>query len=214
MEMTKGLNPAATASYLASQQMAPKPAASSQQQSTTENASVAAASGAARRQDPDAVKITSASVNLKNLDTAGAIGQMHVKMNQLAEGVRETNEALNKIAEQAKQLQGQTYAIIKNFPPFTRESLERKQILMSYASLKKEIDKMTVPPPPPPVYEHVKLAWEGTFGNNGQIMPTAVPSLDPGSSDQEVHGAASALEQLGINLGQLGSATTQALINP
>jgi len=215
MEMTKALNPAASASYLASQQVAQKPASTSQKkQSADENISAAAATGTTRRQEPDSVKIAHNSASLKNLDTAGAIEQIQSKMNQLAKGVRETNEALNRIAEQTKQMQGETFAIIKNFPPFTRESLERKQILMSYASLKKEIDNMMVPPPPPPVYEHVRHMWETTFGQNGQILPTAVPSLETGSSDQEVQGAASALEQLGKSIDHLGSATNHVLLTP
>ncbi len=160
----------------------------------------------------DSLQINSSSVTLKNLAFVRDIEEMHVNMNRLAKGVRETNEALVKVAEQARQMQGETYAIIKNFPPFTRESSERQQILMSYISIEKEILKMTVPPPVPPVYERIQHLWDSTFSKTGQLLSSAVPSLQTSSSDQEVKTAASALEQLGKNFDNISSASTEALI--
>lgn len=69
--------------------------------------------------------------------------------------------------------------IVKNFPPFPAECSERKQLLMSYLSLQKELIQLTVPPPPTPVYEQVKLQWQDIFTNNSpkqSILPVVSDS--------------------------------------
>jgi hypothetical protein len=208
MDITKAAYIDAQSSYLASQQLAQnKPVPTPQQQEAADSAN-----GPKKLPATDTVKVTPGSVALGNLDTVRTIGQMHVKLNQLAKEARETDESLTRIAEQTRKLWGNTLAITKNFPPFSHESEERQHILMSYTSLAKEIVKMTVPPPPPPVYERVKHQWESTFDRNGQLWPTAVPSLQTGSSDQDVESAGSTLEHLGKKLADLSTATTQALI--
>jgi hypothetical protein len=214
MNITKAAYIGAKSSYLASQQLAQnKPVTTPQQQeAAVVNASADSANGAKNLSATDTVKVTPGSVALGNLDTVRTIGQMHVKLNQLAKEAREADESLNRIAEQTRKMRGNTLAITKNFPPFSREDKERQQILLSYTSLAKEIAKMTVPTPPPPVYERVKHQWESTFDRNGQLLPTAVPSLQTDSSDQDVESAGSALEHLGKKLADLSTATTQALI--
>jgi hypothetical protein len=213
MDVAKVSNTAANNAYHSAPQAVVKAESVSQQQ----NKQPAKESVSVDKINPvsptvDSLQINSSSVTLKNLAFVRDIEQMHVNMNRLAKGIRETNEALVKVAEQARQMQGETYAIIKNFPPFTRESQERQQILMSYISIEKEILKMTVPPPVPPVYDRIKHLWDTTFNTNGQLLPSALPSLQTTSSDQEVKSAASALEQLGKNFDNISSASTEALI--
>ena len=217
MDMTRVSSDATNAAYLSSPQVAAKAESVKQQLQKTKidnDAVIATKVTPVTSANPstDSITINSSSVTIKNLAFVRDIEEMHVNMNRLAKGVRETNEALVLVAEQARQMQGQTYAIIKNFPPFTRESSERQQILMSYISIEKEILKMTVPPPVQPVYERLKHLWDAIFSENGLLLPSAVPSLQTDSSDQEIKAAASALEKLGKNFDNLSSASAEALI--
>lgn len=166
---------------------------------------------AAKPATTDQVNLTS-SVTTKNLDTVRAIEQMHSRMNQLVKGVRETNEAINKAVEQVSHLQTNANLIAKNFPPFPVESKERQELLMSYASIRQELMRMTVPQPPAPVYEQVKQLWDTTMGQNGQMRAGAVPALDTASSDAQVKATTSQLERTNNGLANLSSDVTQALI--
>ncbi|MGE0918192.1 hypothetical protein [Trichlorobacter lovleyi] len=162
-------------------------------------------------QATDQVKLSS-SVTVKNLDTVKAIEQMHSRMNELVKGTRETNEALNKAAEQVNFMQGNLTSIIKNFPPFPIDSKERQELLMSYTSIRQEMMKMTIPQPPPPMYEQVKHEWDKTVGQNGQMLSSAVPALETTSSDTQVNEAAVQLENASAGLANLSSSVTKALI--
>ena len=211
VQASNGVN----AAYLATQQAAhQKQAQQSQQaqaaletqQSMPDNATLNPGS-----QPADQVKLSS-SVTVKNLDTVKAIEQMHTRMNQLVKGTRETNEALNKAAEQVNFMQGNLTSIIKNFPPFPIDSKERQELLMSYTSIRQEMMKMTIPQPPPPMYEQVKHEWDKTVGQNGQMLSSAVPALETTSSDTQVKEAAARLENASTGLANLSSSVTKALI--
>ncbi len=154
----------------------------------------------------------SSPVTRKNLDTVKAIEQLHNKMNSLIKGVRETNESINSAAEKVSRISSALEGITKNFPPFSLESKERQELLMSYTSIRQEILKMTIPPPPSPIYEKVKSMWDSILDQNGQIQASAVTPLDKNSSDQQVQAALSQTETTGNNLASLSSATTQALV--
>lgn len=162
----------------------------------------------------DNVKIGSSSLLLKNLDTMRAIEQMHANLNQQAKAVRETNEALSATAGQVVSAQNNLQGITKNFPPYSMTDPARKEILMEYTSLRKEILRLMVPPPPPPVYEKVKLMWGELFSDNGQMLPSAVPALEQNSNDAAVKQATDNLNDLGNKITGLSSAMTQALVNP
>jgi hypothetical protein len=162
-------------------------------------------------QPTDQVKLSS-SVTVKNLDTVKAIEQMHARMNQLVKGTRETNEALNKAAEQVTVMQSNLTSILKNFPPFPIDSKERQDLLMSYTSIRQEMMRMTVPQPPPPLYEQVKQDWDKTVGQNGQMLASAVPALEAGSSDPQLKEVSAKLEQVSTGLATLSSGVTKALI--
>ncbi len=161
----------------------------------------------------DTVSIKSTNT-VKNLDTVKAIEQMHTRLNDLVKGVRQTNEKLNLAVEQIAQMQGSLMTIVKNYPPYPIESMERRELLMSYMSLRKEIESLMVPPPPQPIYEKVKSIWEAMFSQNGQMMPSAVPALQSDSSDNKVQAAIVDLEQTGSQLSSLSDEVTQALLQP
>jgi hypothetical protein len=161
----------------------------------------------------DTVQIKSSAM-AKNLDTVRAIEQMHTRLNELVKGVRQTNEQLNKAAEQVAQMQGSAMAIVKNYPPYPIESVERRELLMSYMSLRKEIESLMIPPPPQPVYEKVKSMWEAMFSQNGQMLPSAVPALETGSGDMQVQQAAAQLNQTHEQLAGMSDQVTQALLQP
>jgi len=180
----------------------------------------AASLQAYRQQSPQAAAAVNDTVLLKsstiakNLDAVRAIEQMHSRLNDLVKGVRQTNEELNKVAEQVGQLQGSLSAIVKNFPPYPIESMERRELLMSYMSLRKEIESLMIPPPPQPVYERVRTLWESMFARNGQMQPGAVPSLESSSGDKQVEQANLKLSELHGNLSSLSDQVTQALLQP
>ena len=165
-----------------------------------------------QQEQRDTVQVKSSMV--KNLDAVKAIEQMHSRLNDLVKGVRQSNEELNKAAEQVSQMQSGLMSIVKNFPPFPIESQERRDLLMSYMSLRKEIEGLMVPPPPQPVYEKVKSMWEALFAQNGQMQAAAIPDLDAGSGDKLVQVAAETLQQTGKQLSALSDGVTQALLQP
>lgn len=148
----------------------------------------------------------------KNLETARAIEQLHARLNEQAKGVRETNEALAQAALKTDQMRTTLQAITKNFPPFPVGDNQRQEILMSYISLKKEIEQLMIPPPPAPLYENVNKMWDSLFGQNGQMLSSAVPALEKDSSDKKVKDAAIRLDSTGEQLAALSTGLTDALI--
>jgi hypothetical protein len=160
----------------------------------------------------DTVQIKSSSV-AKNLDTVRSIEQMHGRLNELIKGVRQTNEDLNRAVETVAQMQGSLTSIVKNYPPYPIDSMERRDLLMSYMSLRKEIESLMVPAPPQPVYEKVKSMWEAMFAQNGQMQASAVPALETGATDKQVQQASEGLGNLSDQLGGLSDKITHALIN-
>jgi hypothetical protein len=159
----------------------------------------------------DTVQITS-TVTLKNLDTVKAIEQMHARLSDLVKGVRQTNEELNRAVDQVSQMQGNLTTIVKNYPPYPIDSMERRDLLMSYISLRKEIESLMVPPPPQPVYDKVKSMWAAMFAQNGQIQASAVPPLENGSSDKQVQATSDLLGRTMQQLSDLSTGITQALV--
>ena len=169
--------------------------------------------GSERTAITDTVQIKS-TVTLKNLDTVKAIEQMHAKLNDLVKGVRQTNEELNRAVDQVSQMQGNLMTIVKNYPPYPVDSMQRKELLMSYMSLRKEIESLMVPPPPQPVYEKVKSMWSAMFAQNGQMQASAVPPLENGSSDKQVQATSDVLGRTIQQLSDLSTDVTQALVQP
>lgn len=165
-------------------------------------------------QPSNSASFLTSAVTRRNLDTVKAIEQEHAKLNLLVKNVKMTNEELNRTAGQVSQMGANLSVIIKNNPPFPPDSEQRKELLMSYVSIRQEIIKMSVPAPPQPIYEKVKGMWSSLFGPAGQIIHNAVPNLHAASSDGEVRAAAKGLDSTGEKLASLSSGITQALIKP
>jgi hypothetical protein len=162
-------------------------------------------------QPDDQVRLKHSAAATRNLDTARSIEQMHAQLNQLAKGIRKTNEGLVQATEKSEQMRGTLQTILKTYPPFSIEDSERQKNLMSYVSIRKEIEQLMVPPPPPPVYEKVKHMWDSLFSENGQMLSSAVPALTPSSSDRQLKDAARALSETGERLASLSTSITEAL---
>jgi len=165
----------------------------------------------ASEKSSDSVKIKYSTTS-KNLDTVQAIEQMHARINQLAKGVRETNEGLNQASVKLEQLHDNAQAIVKNYPPFSADSPERQKLLMSYVSIRKEMEKLMVPQPPTPVYEKVQGMWDAMFDETGQMKNSVVPYLDGSSSDKEVEAASGRIAATSGNLSELSDNITKALV--
>lgn len=162
----------------------------------------------------DSVRVSS-TVALKNLDTVRVIEQMHASLNQLAKGVRETNESLNKAVNLVDSMKSSIQTVIKNFPPFPVDSKERNDRLMAYNALRKELISLMVPPPPPPVYEKIKHMWESLFEDqNGSLLKNSAPLLENTSSDDQLKGASQTLDKTSAQLADFSNKVTQALVQP
>jgi len=161
----------------------------------------------------DTVQVRS-SVSLKNLDTVRAIEQMYASLNQLAKGVRETNESINAAVDQVDTMRNGIQGVVKNYPPFPIDSKERNDRLMEYTSLRKELLSLMVPTPPVAPYEKVKLMWSSLFDSNGKIQQSLVPELSKGSSDAQLTTASQTLEKTSSQLSEFSNKVTQALVQP
>ena len=159
----------------------------------------------------DSVKIKYSATS-KNLGTVSAIEQIHSRINQLAKGVRLTNEGLNSASESLDQLQTDLKKIIKNFPPFLMDSPEREKILMSYVSIRKEIEQLVVPAPPAPVYEKVSGMWNSLFNTDGQIKSAVIPTLSSSSSDKQVKDASARVGRVSEQVSSLSDSITKIFV--
>jgi hypothetical protein len=149
-------------------------------------------------------KEESVSVSLQRTSTTmGKLGSFNEEKNQIAKSIRNASESLATVSEVVGGMKENLGKIIKNYPPFPQDSAERKEILMSYISLRKEILSMTFPPPPAPVYEKNTTLWDKLgYTDNGSIA-SSVPEISSTATDTEVYAASKIL-------GELGSAVTTA----
>ena len=137
------------------------------------------------------------SVSLrKSSATMGRLECFHEDNNLIAQSIRETDGALQGIADGIDGMARKLDTIRKNYPPFSRDSQERKDLLMSYVSLRKEIIKMMIPPPPPPIYEKNTSLWEKLGYNKNGSIASAVPDIAATASDAEVGTAWQSLDGL------------------
>jgi len=127
--------------------------------------------------------------------------------------VRETNESINNTSDKILQMNNNLQVIQKNFPPYAIDSNERREILMNYISLRKELVSLMVPQPPPPIYEKVNKMWDSLFEVSGQISETHIPALEPDSSDKQVAYVSAQLDKLSSKLADASNSITQTLVN-
>jgi hypothetical protein len=133
----------------------------------------------------------------RSSSTMGRLDSFNEQKNQMARNIRTTSDALATISEAVGGMKENLGKIIKNYPPFPPDSSERKEILMSYVSLRKEILNMTFPPPPAPLYEKNSTPWEKLgYTETGSIAST-VPEISSTATDSEVVTALKILAELG-----------------
>lgn len=133
-------------------------------------------------QDSVTVAVPASTKSLERLESVTN------ELNQVAKQVRATDSALQEKHSLVSQMKVELNKIVKNYPPFPSGSDERKEILMSYRSLRQFIEKLIVPPPPDPIYKQEKHLWDKLTTQD------ATPDLTLTASDGQV---ASALESLG-----------------
>jgi hypothetical protein len=149
-------------------------------------------------------KEESVSVSLQRTSsTMGRLGSFNEEKNQMARSIRTASDSLAKVSDVISGMKENLGKIIKNYPPFPQDSAERKEILMSYISLRKEILSMTFPPPPAPVYEKNTSLWEKLGYTETGSIASSVPEISSTATETEVYAASKIL-------GELGSAVTTA----
>ncbi len=130
-------------------------------------------------------------------------------LNTTAKNIRETGNRLKLSADIVAKMKGELDKIIKNYPPFSIDDGDRKKILMSYISIRKEIESLTVSSLPAPIHEKVKSMWQELFPqNDGKV---ATPVLKGNSSDNAVKIAANKLSVTGDAISHMLSAVKTAL---
>lgn len=145
----------------------------------------------------------------QSLDTLQRLGGITGALNATANRIRETGDSLKSSADIVSKMGGELNRIIKNYPPFSLEDEDRKKILMGYASLRKQIEQLTVPPPPRPIYEKVEGMWQELFSRQQRNIMT--PVLENDSSDSAVQIAANQLSSTGDTISRLLTAMETSL---
>lgn len=133
------------------------------------------------------------------VDTLQKMGNISDFLNSVATNLRQTNEGLKATSSIVEKMKAPLDKIIKNFPPYSLESKDRIDQLMSYSSLKKQIISLMVPPPPPPIYENVKHLWEDLFSGSGNTVQT--PTLPSDAPDSHVNAAVKQLDLISNQIG-------------
>jgi hypothetical protein len=132
------------------------------------------------------------------------MGNLSDLLNSVATSIRQTNEGLKATSSVVDEMKVSLDKIIKSYPPYSLESKERINQLMSYSSLKKQIISLMVPAPPAPVYEKIKHLWEDLFSGPGATVQT--PTLPVDVPDSHIKAAASQLDNLSRQVGLLQDA--------
>jgi len=145
----------------------------------------------------DTLKESSVKVSVQpNAAAMGKFGGLSEEKNDFAKSIRATDTALGKVSELLERMRTPLKTIVKNYPPFPADSQDRKNLLMEYVSLRKEIEKLMVPPPPKPVYENNVRLWEKLGYADAETLRTGFPEVTSSSSDMEVAGALDGLDEL------------------
>lgn len=147
-------------------------------------------------EDPVSVSLQRASSMLQKM------GSVNEEKNRMAKSIRETVKSLSDISGVAVKMKENLNTIVKNWPPFPQDSVERQELLMSYVSLRKEIEKLTFPPPPAPLYENNQKLWEKFDFADKEKMSVSLPDLSVDASDYQVQRAVMVLDDFQSSLGE------------
>lgn len=143
------------------------------------------------------------SVSLqRSSSTMGKLGSVNEEKNILATNIRIADKALQEVSNVSIKMKERLETIVKNWPPFTQDSAERKELLMSYVSLRKEIEKLTFPPPPVPLYENNQKLWEKLDLSDSQKLDAVLPDLSVTAPDSQVQRAIGSLDELQATIGE------------
>jgi len=132
------------------------------------------------------------------IDTLQKMGTISDFLNSAAISLRQTNEGLKETSSIVADMKTSLDVIIKTYPPYSPESKERIAQLMTYSSLRKQIESLMVPAPPAPVYEKVKHLWENLFSAPRDTIQ--IPTLPHQAPDSHVIAAS---KQLDVISGQI-----------
>jgi hypothetical protein len=143
-------------------------------------------------------------------DTLQKMGNLSDLLNSVATSIRQTNEGLKATASVVDDMKASLDKIIKNYPPYSLESKERIDQLMTYSSLKKQIISLMVPAPPPPIYENVKYLWEDLF--SGPRNTIQAPTLSPDAPDSHVNAAVKQLDVFSNGIGLLQESMNSSIM--
>ena len=165
------------------------------------------ASSGALNDDPVQLQI---SVQRQTLDTLQKIGSITDVLNETAKNMRATGNGLSAAADITAKMRATLDKITKNYPPFSIDDTERRDILMSYSSLRKEMEKMMVPTPPQPVYDKVKTLWKELFGGN-RTETISTPNLPENAPDTVIVDATKQLAATGDAISTMHAAIGASL---
>lgn len=175
-------------------------------QNTTEIAETASVVGGTNPGDKVSIRL---DVPRKTLETLQQFGQLGDFLNTMATNLRNTLETLKASSAVIDRMKEKLDTIVKNYPPFSIESKERMDLLMSYSGLQKEIRSLMIPPPPPPVYEKVQHLWESLFSAQDGTIPA--PQLPVDVPDSHVKLAAKQLDSLSEQIGTVREALSNSV---
>jgi len=123
--------------------------------------------------------------------------------------IRKTSSCLGRAADAIDKMTANLGKIIKNNPPYSLQDQERKEFLMSYVSLRRQIETLTIPAPPAPVYEKIEHMWQDMFPKNDGRIST--PELTDTSSDATVNSASASLVSTAESISSLISTIRSSL---
>jgi hypothetical protein len=73
-------------------------------------------------------------------------GDIKLKLSDAAGSISKADTAMNAIGGVLSEMKGQLEKIVKNYPPYPAGSSERVRMLKHFAALRKEIERLTIPP--------------------------------------------------------------------
>ena len=146
-------------------------------------------------------------------DKTGRLESLSDGSNSLALRAKETDQKLSILADSIDKMTEALDAIVKNFPPFSAESSARKDLLMSYASIRKELLQLTFPPPPPPIYEKIQHQWQELFQKDAPSNTIKLPGeLGSSTPDSDLKATMADLTTLHDGITSVRSDIKQSLL--
>ena len=146
-------------------------------------------------------------------DKTGRLESLSDGSNSLALRAKETDQKLSILADSIDKMTEALDAIVKNFPPFSAESSARKDLLMSYASIRKELLQLTFPPPPPPIYEKIQHQWQELFQKDAPSNTIKLPGeLGSSTPDSDLKATMADLTTLHDGITSVRSDMKQSLL--